>query len=410
MPAFRRACATPHAPSNGSLTLLILLVMFAMLGPFAVTSFVPALPAIRTTFGISSATSQLILSLSILATAVASLGYGDLADRFGRRPALLGGLLIAAIGSAIAAIGDNVIWVVIGRTLQGVGAGSAYVLVRVIVGDVYGPKRSSAILGYTTAAMALAPSLAPSIGGMINDTMGWRWIFGSVAIGAFILTVLGAIQLPETAPARVTDAHGNPATPHWRELFYRPDFLRFMVSGVSAQATFLAFVAGAPYLLIGDGPNQVTASAFGLYFGLAPLGFLAGSLVAGRLGEQKGNDWLCTVGTTLGVLCCVTMVIWTSIELTPASIMGPMFFGAAGAGLTLAGSQAGLVHSSPDQPGVASGVFTFVQLSISALIAQLVAILLDHGAIAMTGTMLLMSAAGCIGYALWTVKRYQQQH
>jgi|GEM_PF-6249286 len=48
----------------------------------------------------------------------------------------------------------------------------------------------------------------------------------------------------------------------------------------------------------------------------------------------------------------------------------------------MAGSQAGLVHSSPDQPGVASGVFTFVQLATSALIAQLVATLLGYGAIA----------------------------
>jgi DHA1 family bicyclomycin/chloramphenicol resistance-like MFS transporter len=408
MPASPTASATTPAPS-GSLAFLILLVMFAMLGPFAMTSFVPALPAIQETFGISSAAAQLTLSLSLLATAVASLGYGGLGDRFGRRPALLGGLLIAAIGSAMAAIGDDVVWVITGRALQAVGAGSAYVLVRVIVGDVYGPKRSTAILGYTTAAMALAPALAPTIGGLINDAMGWRWIFGSVAIGAFLLTALGAIQLPETAPPRALGADGKPSTPNWRLLFSRPDFLRFMVSGVSAQTTFLAFVAGAPYLLIGEGPNQVSATQFGMYFGLVPFGFLMGSLVAGRRGAQMGNDLLCTIGTTLGVLCCVVMMIWTSFELTPLSVMAPMFFGAVGAGMTMAGSQAGLVHSSPDQPGVASGVFTFVQLAASALITQLVATLLGYGAIAMTGTMLFMSTAGGIGYALWTAKRRQQR-
>jgi DHA1 family bicyclomycin/chloramphenicol resistance-like MFS transporter len=409
MPDHLAASATGSRPLNGSLALLILLVLFAMLGPFAMTSFVPALPAIQDSFGISSAAAQLILSLSLLATAIASLGYGGLGDRFGRRPALLSGLLIAAIGSVVAAVGDDIAWVIAGRTLQAVGAGSAYVLVRVIVGDVYGPKRSTAILGYTTAAMALAPAMAPTIGGMISDAFGWRWIFGIVAIGAFLLTAFGALQLPETAPARVID-EAEEKRPNWRALFYRPDFLRFAVSGVSAQVTFLAFVAGAPYLLIGEAPNQVSATQFGMYFAMVPIGYLSGSLIAGKRGAQLGNDLLCTIGTSLGLLCCVVMVIWTSaLGVSPIAVMGPMFFGAIGAGMTMAGSQAGLVHSSPDQPGVASGVFTFIQLSASAVITQLVANLLGYGVIAMTGTMLFASVTGGIGYAVWTAKQRQQR-
>ncbi len=406
MPDSSAAAATALRPSHGSAMLLVLLVLFAMLGPFAMTSFVPALPAIQQTFGISSATAQLALSLSLLATAIASLGYGGLGDRFGRRPALLGGILLAAIGSTMAALGDTVAWVIAGRSLQAVGAGSEYVLVRVIVGDVYGPQRSTAVLGYTTAAMAVAPAIGPTIGGMINDAWGWQWIFGTVAIAAFVLTALGAIQLPETAPDRQRHTDKNISKPNWRALFKRPDFLRFVVSGVSAQTTFLAFIAGAPYLLIGDAPGQVSATAFGLYFASVPVGFLAGSLIAAKRGNEMGNDLLCYIGTSLGICCCLTMIIWTTwFGVTPMAIIAPMFVGAIGAGMTMAGSQAGLVHSSPDQPGVASGVFTFIQLSASALTTQFVAMMLGYGSIAMTGTMLVMSTAGGIGYALWTAKR-----
>ncbi|MCC2664886.1 MAG: Multidrug transporter [Geminicoccaceae bacterium] len=85
-----------------SVRLLLVLIVATALGPMAMQIFIPALPTIQERFGVSPATAQLTLSLSAFAIALATLAYGPLSDRFGRRPALLGGLLIYLAGSPVA--------------------------------------------------------------------------------------------------------------------------------------------------------------------------------------------------------------------------------------------------------------------------------------------------------------------
>src|SRR5919107_2883797 len=97
------------APGGGvSLRLLLVLIVATALGPMAMQIFVPALPAIQEGFAVSPATAQLTLRLSAFAIALATLAYGPLSDRFGRRPALLGGLLVYLVGSALCGLATSI--------------------------------------------------------------------------------------------------------------------------------------------------------------------------------------------------------------------------------------------------------------------------------------------------------------
>lgn len=377
------------------------LILFAMLGPFAMTAFVPALPVIGDSFDVSTAVSQLALTLSLLGTAVASLGYGKLSDRSGWRNALLVSLALAALGSLMAAVGTHIGWVIAGRLLQAVGAGSAFVLVRVIVHQTYGGHRAMAMMGYVTAAMAIAPMIGPLCGGLLLDHLGWRAIFLSVGIAAVLLFFVTAAVIPASAASRPVPADNKPTS--WVQLLRRPEYLRFVIVSVGAMTTFYGFVSAAPHLLIGDKGAGLSATQYGAYYMIVPLGFLTGSMLAGRLGIGLGNNRLCLIGSSVGALGCVIglVMVWFA-GAQPLAIVVPMAICALGAGLGMAGSQAGMVASSPDQPGVASGLAAFGQLALSALMVQIIGVIVDMGPIAVSAALVVSSLVGLIGYAWWT--------
>ncbi len=136
-----RAEAAPAAgPPIG---LLAVLILATALGPFAMQVFLPALPEIQRGYGVSAATAQLAFSLSAFAIALATLVYGPLSDRVGRRPALIGGLLVYLAGSVLCALAPTIGWLVLGRIVQAAGGCAGIVLSRAIVRDLYGLEQSA---------------------------------------------------------------------------------------------------------------------------------------------------------------------------------------------------------------------------------------------------------------------------
>jgi len=204
----------------------VLLVLITALGPLAMSSFVPAIPAIQQSFGVSAAIAQLTLSISMVAMALSSLAYGGAADRLGRRPVVLAGIALAAVGSALCAWAPTIAWVIAGRILQAAGATAGFVLARVLVRDVYGDDRAAAVLGYITAAMALAPLIGPLAGGYLIDFAGWRSVFVAVGVTAVSLLILSALKLPETRPRVAAGTAAPPRAAGWAALFGRPAYLR----------------------------------------------------------------------------------------------------------------------------------------------------------------------------------------
>ena len=142
------------APTN---VLVAVLVLATALGPFAMQVFLPALPSIQIEFATSAAKAQLAFSLSAFAIAIATLFYGPLSDRFGRRPALVGGLLVYLIGSLMCAAAPSIGILILGRIVQAAGGCAGLVLSRAIIRDLFSLDRSATVLAYVTMAMVAAP-------------------------------------------------------------------------------------------------------------------------------------------------------------------------------------------------------------------------------------------------------------
>lgn len=370
-----------------------MLVLVTALGPLSMSSFIPAIPAIQSDFAVSEAVAQLTLSVSIWTMAVFSLLYGVLADRYGRRPVLLAGVGLAIAGSALSAVAPHIALVIVGRALQAAGATSGFVLARVIVRDVYGDARAASVLGYVTAAMTLAPLVGPIAGGVLIESSGWRSVFVAVGLAALALLALLALRLPETRPADAPHAPSSlhPAT--FLALLRDPSYRRYVVFGAMAQGTFMAFLAGAPYVVTVH--FDLPATAYGIYFMGIPIGFSLGSLVAGRYGERIGHERLLSVGAAGAVAACLA-ALWasTTAGFTPWGLFLPAAAIAVANGLALPGAQIGMLAAAGDRQGAASGLFGFTQLFSSGVLAQAVGLLLVFGPAAVTTVMTASAAVG----------------
>lgn len=395
-------CAERRSPACVALarspTFLLTLVLVTSLGPLAMSSFVPAIPAIQRDFGVSGAVAQLTLTVSIVTMAFASLAYGSLADRFGRRAVLLGGIGLGILGSVICAVGPSIETVIAGRALQAAGASTGFVLARVIVRDVYGDERSATVLAYVTAAMTVAPMAGPVLGGYLIDSVGWRAVFLAVAIVAGALLATVALRLPETRPTDVDAALGSPGSGYLAVLT-NAGYIRFLVYGTLSQAAFFGFIAGAPYIMAEI--LGYPATVYGLYFTLVPFGYFLGSLIAGRYGGRLSHERATIIGAVMGLGACVLGWFWTAgIDIAPLALFVPAALLAIGSGIALPGAQAGMLAAAGPHSGAASGLFSFVQLMTSAGAAQLVGSLQRLGPSGLFAVMVGASALALAGFVL----------
>ncbi len=177
---------------------LATLLAVTLTGPMAIHMFLPAIPAVGKAFNVSQPTAQSAFSIALFTMAFATLIFGSLSDRFGRRPVLLAGLTLFTLGAAIGTYAPDIPTLLAGRFLQGAGAACGVVLARAILRDVYGVDRLVKAIAYLTAAYVLGPMFAPILGGALIDAFDWRaeFVFGAVAGAA--LTAIAIFFMPET--------------------------------------------------------------------------------------------------------------------------------------------------------------------------------------------------------------------
>src|ERR1700741_1743421 len=139
---------------------VIVLGLTALVTPLAVHLFFPVIPAVKVALGLTDAYAQLTFSISLFGMAFATLFYGSLSDRYGRRPVLLSGLGLFRIGSVLSAFAPTPETLVLGRLIQAIGAGCALTLTRAIARDAYRAEHLVKAIAYLTMFGTLGPRVS----------------------------------------------------------------------------------------------------------------------------------------------------------------------------------------------------------------------------------------------------------
>ena len=352
------------------------LASISLIGPLAVHLFMPVIPAVKVALGLSEALAQLTFSIALFSMAFATLVYGSLSDRYGRRPVLMSGLCLFLVGSAISAVADSIGLLVVGRLVQAVGAGCGITLVRAIAQDVYGPARLVKAIAYLTMAYTIGPMISPMVGGFLIDAFGWRSVFG-FALGAGALITLGAYLavFESRPPSPGTRSGGNVLADYWT-LLRHPRFTAFVLQSGFCTGAFLVAATAASGLM--KELLHRPSAEFGLYFLLFPFGFLAGNFITSRIGNRAANETMVLAGSVLSLAAVVAQAsLLLSGHVTPLTLFAPGFFITMAQGLSLSYAQAGAMAINPKLAGTAAGMGVFTQNFVGATFAQLYGLLAD---------------------------------
>jgi len=302
-----------EAPAARSPRLVVAGVMAAVfLAAMESTCVATAMPSVVASLGGLPVYSW-VFSGFLLASTVAMPVWGRLADQVGRRRAVLAGLGLFLLGSALSGLAQSMAQLIAFRALQGLGAGSLYPVGMTIIGDLYAGERRARIQGYFSSVWGVAALLGPLLGGVIADGLSWRWVFYvnvpfGVLAAAALARGLGA-EAPPGPRARVDYAGiavfalGTTAFllalveggrgGSWR----RPELLALLGA---AAALLVAFVriesrAAAPLIPLGlvARPMVRAAALTGLFSSMAMFGALAYvplylQAVAGSTATQAG--------------------------------------------------------------------------------------------------------------------------
>jgi len=299
-----------------------------------------------------------------------------LSDRYGRRPVLLSGLALFLLGTVLSALAQTATTLFFGRLIQAIGAGVGLPLVRAIARDAYRADQLIKAIAYLTMFGTLGPMVAPTIAGVLIDTLGWRSTFVFAVLAGGAIALMAYVQLYETHPAASRTASGESVVQSFVALFSRLRFNAFVLQSGFATGAFLVMATAAASLM--TELLHRPATEFGLYFVMFPIGFFTGSLISSRIGHRISTETMVLTGSILSLVAVAgqAVALWHG-SITPLTFFLPGFFLTLSQGIAMPYGQAAAMAEIPRYAGTASGIGVFMQHFGGAIFAQLYGFLAD---------------------------------
>lgn len=378
---------------QGSPQLLLLLAVLVALGPLSTDMYLPALPSMVTAFDSSISQVQLTLGVYLAGFSLFHLVCGPLSDRYGRKPVLVCGLVVfvtACIGCAMATSVEQLIgW----RFIQGVGACVGPTLGRAMVRDIYGPVKAARAFANLATIMALAPVVAPIIGGWIIAVWHWPVIF--IALGCYSLVTFFLVlaKVPETMPV-AQSIHPATVISNYIALIRNTHFRQHVLAASFLYAGAFAFIAGSSFVLIDF--MGVAPQDFGYWFMFIVIGYMLGNIFTGRYAQRFSAGKIMLGGAFLGVLASSIMILLCLFEVYhPLAIVMPIALYTCAVGITLPQAMAVALAPFAEMAGTASALMGFCQMAVASASAAIVGLFLIGNPLPLALTL-----AGCAAISL----------
>lgn len=345
-------------PSRG---VLFLLVALTALGEVSTQLLIPGLGVIEQALAAPPGSALMALSAFVAAFGLGQLLFGPLSDRVGRRPVLIGGLLLYVLATLSMLLVHDIHQFIAARVLQGLGACAALVLARTVVRDVWKAEAGPA-LALTMIGMLYAIVVAPMVGGLLIKLLGWRApIILSLAIGSVVL-LLALLFFRES------NHYLDPKAGHWRtlggqylDLLKGRQYRAFAVALACTYGAMFAVIAGSSAVFI----NLLGFSSleYGINFGVIVSMLIVGATYTRRNILRLGPQRIVAMGVTMVAIGGISaLVIYALFGLSVLGLDIPIALVTLGGGLVLPGSVTGGVMPNAHRAGLAAGLMGFAQM------------------------------------------------
>ena len=370
MPAPTASIRQPHL---GEILLLGSLTAF---GAVTIDLYLPTLPAIARDYGTSAAAVQLTLSTFFVGMALGQLFFGPLSDRIGRRPTILIGCAVYVAASLFCALAPSIEALVAGRFFQALGCCAAMVTCRAIVRDRYDHRDSARIFSLLMLVLAIAPLLAPTVGGWIAAAAGWHAVFYAfVAVGVAISAAVG-LRLDESRSAATAQAaRGQDVLSAYARLLGHKRLIGYLLVGAANGATLFSYIAASPDLVVNSW--GFSESQFGLVFAAIAVGVVGSSQVNRLLLKHRSPDAILAWATLGAAAAGVALWLVALLDAPVLVVLAAVFVALSSNGLIAANASAGALNVDPLRAGAISGLMGGINFGMGAAASALAAAMYD---------------------------------
>lgn len=335
------------------------LILLSALAIIPINIFLPSLTRMADEFDVPYSVAGMSLTAYAAVSVCLQLVMGPLSDRVGRRPVILGGLVIFIAASIGCSLATDIEVFLACRMIQAVIA-PTFAVSLAIIRDTTGREQAASKIGYVAMAWALAPMLGPTLGGGLEEFFGWRASFLFLAAAGVGVLTLCWIDLRETninPTASMTEQFRA-----YPELLGSPRFWSYSICMGFSVGGFYAFLAGAP-LAAGAG-FDLPPALVGIYMGSITGGFMAGSFLSGRFAARFQLTQMILAGR---LLACAGMLLGLVLYAAglnhPMALFGPCMFVGISNGLTMPSANSGAISVRPALMGSAAGLASAIATS-----------------------------------------------
>ncbi|TNF66404.1 MAG: Bcr/CflA family efflux MFS transporter [Gammaproteobacteria bacterium] len=336
---------------------LFLLLTLTAAGQITNTVYLPALTSMAYDLNVNPGRMQAVISCFLFPYGLLQFVYGPYSDYYGRRPLILIGTVIFAIGSIIAYFATNFDILLLASLLQGSGIAVGGVMARTVMRDLYSGKALQSANSYMAIALVFAPLIAPILGGFLTDLFSWRAIFLFLFLYAIVLFFI------QFCLFRETNTHlreKQPLIQRYKTILSSTNFLVNLILLVIALGGIAIFEvsSGAIFTSLLDlSPTEAS-----LVFIIPLPAYMFGSYLANILSNKMSIPKLLMLGSYILVISSLLMIVWYhffGLSLSAVIIPGTVYF--LGCGIVFPSATTQALEEFPKLAGTAGALLGGIQ-------------------------------------------------
>ena len=331
---------------------------------------IDSLTILKADFNLTSDMVQLILTVYIIAAGIGQLIFGILSDRFGRRPILLTGSLLFVLSSIVSVFSPNILFLLIMRTFQGLGAAACMSMARVIVNDSFNKTEAAEKLSLITAIMVIFPLISLILGGFIAQTLGWVGTMYVFFIFGLIILTGSIYNISETKIEKLNNLNFLKITNSFLVVLKNTKFITFTLIGAIQTGIFFSSFGFMPYEFARLG---VSPLEFGFWLSFTGIGYFLGNILNRNYASKFGIEALIILGCCFSLLSYLTILVLNLNDfIHPLYISIPIIIFGLGNGFTVANCIIGGVSTTGANSGTATGIAGALQMSSGGVIGSII--------------------------------------
>lgn len=372
---------------------LVWLAGLSVLGFLATDMYLPAFSAIQQDLNTSAASVSASLSVFLAGFALGQLFWGPVSDRYGRKPVLLSGLAIFAVGCLGMLWVEDATLMLALRFVQAIGVCAAAVTWQAMVTDYYPAQRTNRIFATIMPLVGLSPALAPLLGSWLLAHFDWQAIFATL----FAITLLLMLPALRLKPVSRPDSSKQKKLTFLALLRSR-EYSGNVLIYAACSASFFAWLTGSPFILhdMGYGPT-----AIGLSYVPQTIAFLIGGYgCRAALQKWQGQQLLPWLLVVFAISVAATWLVGLQQDVSIVALMAPFCVMAIVNGAIYPIVVAQALRPFPQATGRAAALQNTLQLGLCFLTSLLVSTLIATPLLTTTSVMLASIVLAGLGYAM----------